>query len=208
MSQSSNSYRFRAGRLPVMTQPLRSDLFTNVHKGIRRALFSACVDLGRSDGDFEREHAARARLDEALHFVAHHGDNEDQLLLPLLRERAPEAFSRMTAAHAVLDQARTALLVQPTMSALYLATCAFTAQYLAHMDEEERVLEPLIREALANDELSEFGRRSVARTGPSDQRMMLQWMLPAMTSSDVAAFLARLPPALAAEVEPLSRTAV
>lgn len=191
-----------------MTQPTQPDLFTNVHKGIRRALFSACIDLGRADGDAERERAARERLTDVLHFVSHHGENEDQLLLPLLRERAPGVFARMTEAHAVLDQSRASLLVEQPTSALYLAACAFTAQYLAHMDEEERALESIIREALSVDQATEFGRRSVARTAPGDQRTMLGWMLPAMTSSDVGAFLSRLPPALAAELEPLTHAGV
>lgn len=34
--------------------------------------------------------AARRLLGEALRFVRHHGENEDVLLLPLLRSRAPE----------------------------------------------------------------------------------------------------------------------
>lgn len=188
-----------------MTQTTQPDLFTNVHKGIRRALFSACVDLGRADGDAERERAARTQLIDALHFVAHHGENEDQLLLPLLRERAPEALARLSGAHAVLDRARAALLTEQSTSTLYLAACAFTAQYLAHMDEEEHSLEPLIRQALSIDQMLEFGRLSVARTAPQDQRMMLSWMLPAMTPADVGAFLARLPPSLATELEPLTR---
>jgi len=68
------------------------------------------------------------------------------------------------------------------------------------MREEERVLEPEIRAALTVDELAAFARDSVARTAPDDRRMMLGWMLPAMTATDVEAFLARLPPA---DAEPL-----
>jgi hypothetical protein len=183
-----------------MTTTARPDLFSNVHKGIRRALFAACADLGRADGDAAREVAARATLAEALHFVAHHGQNEDALLLPILRERAPQIFERMLSAHAQLEDARAALTAYQPMAALYLAACAFTAQYLAHMDDEERVLEPAIRDVLSADEAIAFGRRSVERTAPADQRMMLGWMLPAMTRLDADAFLNRMPPALAAEL--------
>jgi hypothetical protein len=186
-----------------MSQPT-ADLFTNVHKGIRRALFAACTALGRADGDPARETTARAALAEALRFVAHHGENEDLLLLPLLRDRAPEVFAAMTEAHAALDEARAALAVESSVAALYLAACAFTARYAAHMDEEERVLEPRIRQVLSSEEALDFGRQSVARTAPADQRMMLGWMLPAMTRRDVAAFLGRLPPALASELGALS----
>ena len=183
-----------------MTTTAQPDLFSNVHKGIRRALFAACGELGRAEGDAERETAARATLAAALHFVAHHGENEDSLLLPTLRERAPQVFERMNSAHAALDEARIALTADQPISALYLAACAFTSQYLAHMDDEERVFEPAIRAVLSADEAIAFGRRSVERTTPPDQRMMLGWMLPAMTRSDADAFLSRVPPALAAEL--------
>jgi hypothetical protein len=186
-----------------MTNTAQPDLFTNVHKGIRHALFAACVSLGNAEGDAEREPAARARLAEALHFVAHHGENEDLLLLPLLRERAPQLFAQIRKAHAGLDQARKKLLAEQPTTGLYLAACAFTSQYLAHMDEEENALEPAIRAVLSVEEAIAFGRRSVERTAPRDQRMMLGWMLPAMTLGDAEAFLGRLPPALAADLRPL-----
>ncbi|HEY0464314.1 MAG TPA: hemerythrin domain-containing protein [Polyangiaceae bacterium] len=186
-----------------MTTPAHPDLFSNVHKGIRRALFAACAALGRAAGDPAREVAARAALAEALRFVAHHGENEDLLLLPLLRERAPQIFTRMNTAHTALDEARAALLIEQPIAVLYLAACAFTAQYLAHMDEEERVFDPVIRAALSADEAIAFGRRSVERTAPDDQRMMLRWMLPALTRLDADAFLGRVPPALATELRVL-----
>jgi len=186
-----------------MTTQAKPDLFSNVHKGIRRALFAACAELGRADGDPAREVAARAALSEALHFVAHHGENEDLLLLPTLRERAPQIFERMNRAHAALDESRAALTTEQPIAALYLAACAFTSQYLAHMDEEERVYEPAIVALLSTDEAATFGRRSVERTAPADQRMMLGWMLPAMTRLDAEAFLGRVPTALAAELRAL-----
>jgi hypothetical protein len=108
----------------------RIDLFTSVHKGIRRALFAACAALGSAEGDPAREHTASVLLTEALHFVAHHGDNEDTLLLPLVREKAPDVYVRMTEAHHALDAVRIALAATGSVSALYLAACTFTAQHL------------------------------------------------------------------------------
>ena len=186
-----------------MTNTAQPDLFTNVHKGIRHALFAACVSLGNAQGDAERERAARARLAEALHFVAHHGENEDLLLLPLLRERAPQLFAQISEAHAELDQARKKLLADHPTPALYLAACAFPSKYLAHLDEKESALEPPIGAVLSVEEAIAFGRRSVERTAPRDQRMMLGWMLPAITLGDAEAFLGRLPPPLAADLRPL-----
>jgi hypothetical protein len=187
--------------MKTSTQP---DLFTNVHKGIRRALFAACAALGRAEGDAELEAHARTTLVQALRFVEHHGENEDLLLLPLLRERAPHVFASMADAHAALDVARADLSSEHPVAALYLRACAFVAKYLAHMDEEERAFEPQIRSVLSAEEAIAFGQRSVARTAPADQRMMIGWMLPAMTRSDADALLGRLPTSLASELRALA----
>ena len=145
--------------LGVMSENTRPDLFMNVHKGIRRALFAACMALGRAGGDPTRDATARKLLAEALRFVAHHGENEDVLLLPLLEQRAPRVFAAMTGAHAALDEARAALSAEESTASLYLAACAFTSSYIAHLDEEERDLEPEIRRVLSAGEIAEFGRR-------------------------------------------------
>jgi hypothetical protein len=184
-----------------MTAP---DIFTNVHRGIRKALFQACEALGcASDDDAQ---SARERLREALRFVDHHGENEDLLLLPLLSRAAPNIQRQMQAAHAQVGRALTALqaaLDEAPAHALYLKACEFTSLYLAHMREEEVELEGPIRKALTAPELEEFGRQAVARTAPADQRMMLAFMLPAMPRKEAEAFLARLPSALATELRML-----
>ena len=190
-----------------MTTTQAPDLFTNVHKGIRQALFAATSALGRAGDDDARLARARTLLRQALRFVAHHGENEDVLLLPLLARAAPEVHARMTAAHAALQPPATALqaaLDSASGDALYARAGHFVARYLEHMHEEEHALEPLIRAALTADELASFGRESVARTAPDDQRMMIALMLPAMTRVDVEAFLTRLPAPLAAELRPLA----
>lgn len=183
------------------------DIFTNVHKGIRKALFDACIALGRAGDDADRAAAARGKLRDALRFVAHHGDNEDLLLLPLLRERAPACFERMERAHAGVGaavDALAAIVETATVDELYERAAALTTLYLAHMREEEQELEPVIRAAISAEDLASFGRRSVERTAPADQRMMLAWMLPAMTRVDVEAFFARLPEEVADRLRPLA----
>ncbi len=172
------------------------DIFTHVHMGLRRALFEACSALGRA----RDEAAARDLLREALHFVHHHGLNEDDLLLPMLVERAPAVHARMQAAHAELDPILAALVARTAdapLPALYRDACRFTALYLAHMDEEEGVLEPQIRAVVPAEVLAGFGRAAVQRTAPADQRMMLGWMVPALPAADAEAILGRLPAALA-----------
>lgn len=181
----------------MMTSP---DIFTNVHKGIRRALFEACIALGRAGDSREESAAARRLLAEALHFARHHGENEDVLLLPLLRARAPEIAARMEEAHARIDGALAALeaqVAEAPVRELHLRAGAFVAVYLEHMLEEEEQLDPKIRAAVGSDALAGFGRGSVERTAPEDKKRMLGWMLPAMPRAEADAYLSRLPPELA-----------
>jgi hypothetical protein len=179
------------------------DIFTNVHKGIRKALFESCLVLGATAAGDARESSARRMLRETLHFVAHHGENEDLLLLPQLRAHAAEVHAAMSAGHARVNAELAALLSRvdgAPLASLYQETAAFTALYLEHMHEEEMELESRIREALPLEQLQAFSREAVARTAPADQRAMLSWMLPAMPRAEAEALLARLPGALAAEL--------
>lgn len=182
------------------------DIFQNVHKGIRKALCDACLALGSAGDDVSRTEAARALLRDALHFVAHHGENEDLLLLPLVEARAPALADTLRREHAALGNALAALnaaLEAGSSRALYAALCAFMADYFRHMHEEEHTHEPKIRAALSSEELSAFARGSVERTAPDDQLMMLGFMLPALAAVDAEAFLARLPPRVAERLRPL-----
>lgn len=181
------------------------DIFTNVHKGIRRALFESCLALGCAGHDAARGSAARALLRDALHFIAHHGENEDVLLLPMLQQRAPAVAERIAAAHTSMNRAVATLersVDTSSIDRLYHYACSFTALYLEHMREEELELEPTIRAALSNEELTDAGARSVARTSPADQRLMLGFMLAAMPCADVEALCARLPAAVREQLCP------
>ena len=181
------------------------DLFTNVHKGIRRLMFAACAALGRAGDDATLDREARALLRDALRFTAHHGDNEDQLLLPLLRVHAPDVATRMERAHQALHEPLAELQASDEttpIALLYQRASRFVGRYLEHMYEEENELEPAIRAALTVEQQLGFARESVARTAPADQRLMLGWMLRAMTPLDAEAMLARLPAALADDLRP------
>lgn len=183
-----------------MTQ--RPDLFTNVHKGIRRALFETCIALGKLSDEVVPD-PLRAQLREVLHFVRHHGDNEDLLLLPMLAEAAPAVYQRIREAHARIEvtlHALEASLAHAGAAELYHRTCELTAHYLEHLREEELELEPQIRALLSPEQLQEFGKGSVARTPPDEARAMLAWMLPAMPSREAGELFARLPAPLQREL--------
>ena len=179
------------------------DLFHNVHKGIRHALFDAAFALGRGDDD------ARERLRNALHFTAHHGQNEDALVVPLLTARLPSVATRMRIAHEAIDgvlhRLRRDLDGDMSLAELYARTCAFTSRYLEHVAEEEELIDPALRAAYSDEDLAFIGRESMARTSPDDARLMLALMLPSLTKEDASGYFAKLPPALAAEFPSYAR---
>lgn len=179
------------------------DLFHNVHKGIRHALFDAAFALGRGDDD------ARERLRNALHFTAHHGQNEDVLVVPLLTARLPSVARRMRTAHEAIDgmlhRLRRDMDGDTSLAALYARTCAFTSRYLEHVAEEEELIDPALRAAYSDEELAFIGRESMARTSPDDARIMLSLMLPSLTKEDAGGYFAKLPTALATELRSYTR---
>ncbi|MGE0550633.1 MAG: hemerythrin domain-containing protein [Kofleriaceae bacterium] len=183
----------------------RPDLFTNVHKGIRSALFETCIALGRVRGD-DVPAVVLAQLRHVLHFIRHHGENEDLLLLPLLATHAPAIAARMREAHVEVETALRTVercIDHGTAMELYHRTCELAARYLDHMHDEEVELEPQIRSALSPEQLQDIGRGSLARTSLADARVMLAWMLPAMPSAEAVELLARAPAELQRELRPL-----
>ncbi len=181
------------------------DIFTNVHKGIRAALFQACIRLGRAADDDPDLPETLAFAAGALRFVAHHGENEDLLLLPMLTERCPRLARWMADEHRDVEARLAALhgeLGKAPVASLYLEFGAFTAIYLLHMLEEERA-ESELRDALDQEDIGSVGRRSLARTAPADQHLMLGFMLSAMPPAEAKAMLGNLPPDLAGALAPL-----
>jgi hypothetical protein len=185
---------------------MRPDIFDNVHKGIRKALFDLCSALGRAGDDPVAGADARRRAHEVVHFLRHHGENEELLLVPLLADRAPDAHARMVNDHAhvqeAIDRFATAIDHEGTF-VLYHEACTLTAAYLEHMRVEELELLPRIAAVLTPAECGAFSRESVARTAPADQRMMLGYMLSAMSRADADALIGRIPPAVADALRPL-----
>lgn len=181
------------------------DLFTNVHKGIRKALFDLVLALGRAADAPAASQRERALARDVVGFLRQHGDNEDALVLPLLEARAPDVFDRMRGAHAevdaVIDAFAAAVDDAPT-SALYTAACHLTSTYLDHTRTEEVELERRIRSVLTDDELRAVGAESVSRTPEAQRPVMIAFVLAAIPRAQAEAHLAKLPPDLAAALAP------
>jgi hemerythrin-like domain-containing protein len=135
---------------------------TVVHKFIRSEMFGVSLALARTDaGDSRDVTMVAARLDRVANLLRTHGEKEDEGFLPLLRERDPEAAARMERDHHRLDERlgrvcagaaalseTDAPLRESALLLVYLDWNAFMSAYLAHLDDEECALFPLIADAI------------------------------------------------------------
>ncbi len=171
------------------------DVFTPVHKGLRKALFDLCLQLGRADASspavFEagRKHAA-----DVIRFVDHHTIAEDTLLLPLLQQRAPVYFERLTQSHRGLEAARLGFVAALDADAptLYRHACTFTAAHLEHMHEEEHVHLPVIHIHVTTEELHDFERQASVLAPLEDRQAMVRHMVEALNGAELDELFSKL----------------
>jgi len=180
----------------------RMDVFKNVHKGLRSALFNLALQAGLVDaGRPDELDALKAQARDAFRFLEHHASNEDRFLFPMMEAKSLPDAPRLRADHADLESEvdrlrraldRTDAGSRSDLQGFYLALNRFIGRYLRHLDEEEANLLPLLQEAFSDAELARFSRQSVAATAPPDQAMMLGHMFPAMQASDLRSFFENL----------------
>lgn len=177
-------------------RPIIFDLYRNIHKGIRVALFDVTAQAARVDPSddcsvlaLEREVCDVARL--LTEHAAHEDDHLD--LLPFL----PAIAEQVTADHEALET-RIHWLVELAgavihaggshrrfaVHELYLELASFTSAYLAHQDMEERVIMPALQERLSIEELIVIHESIIGSMPPEELTRGLVAILPAMNVED------------------------
>jgi hemerythrin-like domain-containing protein len=156
-----------------------------MHRVIRRE-FGQLPQLFRSAaGDRARSKVVGAHAREMLDFLHTHHTGEDELLFPLLRERAaldPELMDRMDAQHAQVDDAVATLgkelpgwtvtadaAAGERMAALIDATMPTLIDHLA---EEEQTLLPIVSVTVTQREWDALGKHGM-RAIPLTRRLIV-----------------------------------
>lgn len=152
------------------------DLYREIHKAMRYALFGVTTLAGQADAS---DTAALRRLRDEWRQVAFvlrgHHEHEQRWCDPLIRRHAPALRDALEAAHRHADAAiehlqrsaerldeRDAALRSAMLRSFYLDLADFAADYVRHLrDEEDRVM-PALNAAMT-------GRRAGAGDG-SDPR--------------------------------------
>jgi hypothetical protein len=89
---------------------MRVDLFTPIHKGLRRNLFETAIALGRTDfSSRPRRPPPRKRVDECLTYLREHAEHEDRHVVPEIARLSPELAATMAEEHPELERAAIAV---------------------------------------------------------------------------------------------------
>ncbi|SEP13920.1 hemerythrin domain-containing protein [Amycolatopsis saalfeldensis] len=156
-----------------------------IHRVIRRE-FGRLPRLFRAAaGDRARAKVVGAHAREMLQFLHTHHTGEDELLFPLLRERAeldPELMSRMDAQHEQINDAVTAVGAElPAWTASADAAAgermaalvdAAMPVLIEHLAEEEQELLPIVSATLTQKEWDALGKHGMSAI-PLTRRLVI-----------------------------------
>jgi hypothetical protein len=193
--------------LPRMTVTGRVDLYRDVHKGLRHALFDLTFRAGRldaTDDDLVVELVGESRRVVGL-LRDHHEYEEQAALEQIVVTHAAAVADQIRQQHhtfaAWLDDlarrrdelAATAIAARAAIAhAYYLELAAFTSAYLAHLDDEERVVLPALAAACDDAELGVVLGAILVGIRPDQQAVALSAMLPALCPGERVSLLDRI----------------
>ena len=179
-----------------------------VHNAFRRAFRDAPGQVASvHDGDVERARYVAGYLAEVLWFLHAHHDAEDQLLYPLLVERAPETgalFWRMETQHQVVAASiRSAeeaaerfgrSASTPDGEALAAACSSLIDQASDHLSEEEVEVLPVVSRTVTPEEWAALPAHTISGYSGTRVWLLLGLVIEAVPDDLRADMIGRLPP--------------
>ena len=168
------------------------DVYRNIHKGIRRELFTVTTTAAELDPSDECGRVGLSeRIEGLVWLLGAHAHHEDRWFLGMTEEHAPQLAERIVTDHAMLDariegigKAAREAENRAELHEIYLELAGFTSTYLAHQDLEERDLQPILLDAVGPQVMFETEQALVASIAPEDMARTLAYMLPAMNLDD------------------------
>ncbi|MFD6192559.1 hemerythrin domain-containing protein [Streptomyces sp. NPDC060275] len=156
-----------------------------IHRVLRREFGQLPRLFRAAAGDRARAKVIGAHAREMLTFLHTHHTGEDELLFPLLRERAdldPELMDRMDAQHAQVDGAVTAIAAElPAWTASADAAAgermaaridAMMPTLIEHLAEEEQEILPIVSVTLTQSEWDALGKHGMSAI-PLTRRLVI-----------------------------------
>ena len=176
-----------------MSQP-RHDMYTTVHKGLRARLFESSRRLQGADfADPAARDGVLAHVRATLEFLHEHAGHEDRFVQSRVEEASPQLARRVAEAHRLVDQsgATASKLIEAIAAAssevaverspeLCRSFNVLLSQHLAHMDEEETLVNAALWQAFSDEQLRETQGALQASIAPPRFAEWMQLMLPAL----------------------------
>lgn len=195
-------------------ETVTTNLYRNIHKGIRGELFAVTNQAGNLDpSDVAARRALAERVVNAVDVLVTHAEHEDTHIQPVLEERLPALAAKIALDHVTLDERMIELReiaaaavdvdaadARAVTERVYLDLASFTGTYLAHQDVEERTVMPALEAAIGNDAVVVLERAIIASIPPADMAKTLPLMLTAMNIDDRAELLGGMRAGAPAEV--------
>ena len=186
-----------------MTDTERADLigFTLTHALLRNELPRLAAAMAGRPTSPTEEHVVEDHLRLVMDHLMRHHQEEDEFHWPLLVSRAPRAarlLAMLEAEHTEMDQlvdgVRDRDLPRQTRSA---AMSRLSELVLAHLEEEDRSVVPLLALHVTAEEQRESMGRSRGKIPKTDELRVLAMMLAAADDGERARMLAPLPAVVA-----------
>lgn len=176
----------------------RDDLFTHIHKALRKGLFEITQLVGSTDwSDPTQVAETDARWRALLQLLHSHTHHEDTYIFELLPDALTCAADEEHIAleHRIDEIAADVerLVRSPNGTdglGLYRELALFVADYLHHLHVEETFLMQAIWERCHDDEIAATRAAFMADTPPGVMRTAVELMLPAVDARTRAAMLA------------------
>ncbi len=201
---------------PITSIPF--DLYCDIHKAIRVAMFDVTAEAGRidpSDRAARLTHADQVR--DLVWLLRFHADHEDTHIEAAVTSVLPQRAREIAAEHDALEVRMDRLVAiadlvldegrddsAGAVHLLYLELASFVSAYLAHQDMEERIVMPALWESYDLQALIEIHSAILASIAPDVMARCLALMLPAMNNDGRTAMLG----AMQAEAPPEAFAAV
>lgn len=177
---------------------MKIDFYTQIHKALRRRLFLLAIELGKlDDSDIVQINHLNHELNDLFALLHLHAHHEATHFHPLIRRKLPHAVASLDAEHQ--EQETAMALIQNKMQLLisnnnpdknkniileiYRLFNFFIAGYLAHLDEEEKIM-PQLWACCTDAELMNALTGLLNSFSSTELSASLNYMLPALNTQE------------------------
>lgn len=182
----------------------RPDVYTKVHKGLRRALFELSLTAGNTDFTNDESLVSLAKVyHEVIKFLEEHGKNEELYQLPVLERKFP-GVTKSNNKQSEIIKSKLKLLKRSFNNLVFSSTNdrklkgdvfyhllnEFIADYLILMKDEELETTRLFSKHCSDEEIISSFKNIIDNTSPQDMMMMLKYIIPALSHSERVELLA------------------